>query len=959
MADNGQNGDPVAGDQVYSIATTLTAPAASSLPLQVVATTGTAGTVSANFSVQVVQIPSYATNAAINQAEAQIYSTAVQTRTIFTNPNWSTPNVLQEISGNLISMFSQFAGVANQNTALQSASIGLKGIRRAGIQSNNVHSEGIGQDILNFLSLGFFSPAQSGQSCDQLVQSFGPLRSTSTLPLLDPNDPNLKALADELVDLCPSDIQCPGPITEDDLLGNYNLVAAEWAVQYLSIGPPLPTPIAGCNGGTGKTLANVGVKADLEQFTDLTGAGLTTALGSGEISQQLIGQANDTLVGFAVDSSGNSRVMIGQAAPNETFAVPAGTYNLAARFGGDSANATLTNSPVYPNSITNISPLPGIILWLDPPEIQSFSPTFGPVGTPVTLSGYGFNPPSGSLTSINFNGANATVPSATDSSMTVVVPPGATTGPITVITTVGETTSSISFTVTASAGNPVPTIAGLNPSSLAAGAAPQTLTINGTGFLDSSTVTFNGISHAATFVNAGQLTISLTSADLATVGTYPVVVTNPAPGGGASIAKSFNVTNGQTANEWTWMSGADTAGQLGVYGTQGVPSVANVPGSRTEAASWTDSSGNFWLFGGATLSGTFNDLWRFNPTNDEWTWMSGSSSMNQPGVYGTQGVPAAANVPGSRGLATSWTDSNGNLWLFGGSTDTNDLWQFSPATQLWTWISGSGSYGTPGVYGTQGVPAATNVPGGRNEALGWIDSNGNLWLFGGSGYDSAGVYGELNDLWEFNPTTKMWTWVSGSSSMNQLGVYGTQGVPAATNVPGGRNGAISWTDTGGSLWLFGGNGFDGGNDSGGLLNDLWEFQPTTKKWTWVSGSSSANQPGVYGTQGVPAATNIPGGREYAVSWIDGSGNLWLFGGGYNDLWEYSPTTNLWTWVSGSSSGSHPGVYGTESVPAATNVPGTRESSATWVDGSGNLWLFGGAGSFSGGEELNDLWRYQP
>ena len=959
MADNGQNGDPVAGDQVYSIATTLTAPAASSLPLQVVATTGTAGTVSANFSVQVVQIPSYATNAAINQAEAQIYSTAVQTRTIFTNPNWSTPNVLQEISGNLISMFSQFAGVANQNTALQSASIGLKGIRRAGIQSNNVHSEGIGQDILNFLSLGFFSPAQSGQSCDQLVQSFGPLRSTSTLPLLDPNDPNLKALADELVDLCPSDIQCPGPITEDDLLGNYNLVAAEWAVQYLSIGPPLPTPIAGCNGGTGKTLANVGVKADLEQFTDLTGAGLTTALGSGEISQQLIGQANDTLVGFAVDSSGNSRVMIGQAAPNETFAVPAGTYNLAASFGGDTANATITNTPVYPNSITNISPLPGIILWLDPPEIQSFSPTFGPVGTPVTLSGYGFNPPSGSLTSINFNGANATVPSATDSSMTVVVPPGATTGPITVITTVGETTSSISFTVTASAGNPVPTIAGLNPSSLAAGAAPQTLTINGTGFLDSSTVTFNGISHAATFVNAGQLTISLTSADLATVGTYPVVVTNPAPGGGASIAKSFNVTNGQTANEWTWMSGADTAGQLGVYGTQGVPSVANVPGSRTEAASWTDSSGNFWLFGGATLSGTFNDLWRFNPTNDEWTWMSGSSSMNQPGVYGTQGVPAAANVPGSRGLATSWTDSNGNLWLFGGSTDTNDLWQFSPATQLWTWISGSGSYGTPGVYGTQGVPAATNVPGGRNEALGWIDSNGNLWLFGGSGYDSAGVYGELNDLWEFNPTTKMWTWVSGSSSMNQLGVYGTQGVPAATNVPGGRNGAISWTDTGGSLWLFGGNGFDGGNDSGGLLNDLWEFQPTTKKWTWVSGSSSANQPGVYGTQGVPAATNIPGGREYAVSWIDGSGNLWLFGGGYNDLWEYSPTTNLWTWVSGSSSGSHPGVYGTESVPAATNVPGTRESSATWVDGSGNLWLFGGAGSFSGGEELNDLWRYQP
>jgi hypothetical protein len=40
-------------------------------------------------------------------------------------------------------------------------------------------------------------------------------------------------------------------------------------------------------------------------------------------------------------------------------------------------------------------------------------------------------------------------------------------------------------------------------------------------------------------------------------------------------------------------------------------------------------------------------------------------------------------------------------------------------------------------------------------------------------------------------------------------------------------------------------------------------------------------------------TVAPGGRAYAQSWIDDSGNLWLFGGqdasGYlNDLWEYTP-----------------------------------------------------------------------
>lgn len=67
-------------------------------------------------------------------------------------------------------------------------------------------------------------------------------------------------------------------------------------------------------------------------------------------------------------------------------------------------------------------------------------------------------------------------------------------------------------------------------------------------------------------------------------------------------------------------------------------------------------------------------------------------------------------------------------------------------------------------------------------------------------------------------------------------------------------------------------------------------------WTWVSGSDTANQYGVYGTEGIASSSNVPGARDGAVSWIDGSGNFWLFGGqGYdstgnwdvlNDLWRY-------------------------------------------------------------------------
>ena len=40
-------------------------------------------------------------------------------------------------------------------------------------------------------------------------------------------------------------------------------------------------------------------------------------------------------------------------------------------------------------------------------------------------------------------------------------------------------------------------------------------------------------------------------------------------------------------------------------------------------------------------------------------------------------------------------------------------------------------------------------PGSRSGSISWIDSNGNLWFFGGLGYDSAGNLGDLNDLWQY------------------------------------------------------------------------------------------------------------------------------------------------------------------------------------------------------------------
>jgi len=356
--------------------------------------------------------------------------------------------------------------------------------------------------------------------------------------------------------------------------------------------------------------------------------------------------------------------------------------------------------------------------------------------------------------------------------------------------------------------------------------------------------------------------------------------------------------------EWTWVSGSNTVNQAGTYGTQGTAAPSNVPGGRKGAVSWIDSSGKLWLSGGygwdsAGDQDYLNDLWEYDPTTLEWTWVSGSNTVDQLGVYGTQGVSDSSNVPGAREWPVSWIDSQGKLWLFGGlgfnSGWHNDLWKYDPAILEWTWVSGSNIVYQAGIYGTKGTADPSNVPGAREWAVSWLDSQGKLWLFGGNGLDSTGRSGDLNDLWKYDPTILEWTWVSGSNTVDQLGVYGTKGAAAFSNVPGARSDAVSWLDSSGKLWLFGGFGLDSVGISG-WLNDLWKYDPTTLEWTWVSGSNALDQAGTYGTQGTAAPSNVPGARLWAVSWLDSSGKLWLFGGfgldsaGYtarlNDLWHY-------------------------------------------------------------------------
>jgi len=451
------------------------------------------------------------------------------------------------------------------------------------------------------------------------------------------------------------------------------------------------------------------------------------------------------------------------------------------------------------------------------------------------------------------------------------------------------------------------------------------------------------------------------------------------PGCGSGSAK----LSSNPSHEWTWTAGSDSWNQSGVYGSEGSSSPNNSPGARELASGWSDSNGDLWIFGGdiaitgVGIASVGNDLWKYSVANGDWTWMGGSEVPNQPGVYGTIRLASASNMPGAREAATSWRDSFGNFWLFGGiaydsiganAADMNDLWEFNPANGTWTWIVGSNlnslSAAAKGIYGTQGIPSSSNSPGARDSSNAWTDSAGNLWLFGGFGYDSVGNIGALNDLWSFNPATKIWTWVSGSNTAFAPGVYGSIGVAASSNVPQARERAVGWIDSNGNLWLFGGIGWN--SSAAGMLNDLWEFSIATNTWTWLSGSSTFDANGVYGTQGVAAPSNVPGARERAIGWGDDNGDFWMYGGlmnggsQFSDLWEYSVQSNMWTWVGGSTSTDLAAVYGTRGLGSESNFPGSRSDATGWTDTADGFWLFGGQQQDTNGNGLlNDLWLYHP
>jgi N-acetylneuraminic acid mutarotase len=577
--------------------------------------------------------------------------------------------------------------------------------------------------------------------------------------------------------------------------------------------------------------------------------------------------------------------------------------------------------------------------------------------------------------------------------------------------------------------------------SLTQSARTVTLTATGASGADSNPVTFTWNFGDQTVSDSTQATTgSPVTHNYAEPGQYDITLTiTDDHGTPLTLVKTIEVTDSSApklgVENWSWIGGSKYANGVGVFETEFKPDPKNLPSARQFAATWY-SGGKLWMFGGAGYdstanNGLLNDLWYCTPpdtsgatvANCLWTWVAGSNKANASGIYpSAAGVISATSMPGGRAAAATWTDLNGNLWLFGGegydstgaSGVLNDMWSFSASGQS-EWVSG------PKLINDQGN---ATTPASRAYATTWTDQKGNFWLFGGQGITSSGTAVYLNDLWCFTPnypnspthpscaneaaggttnvsastpiTSGTWTQVT-AGTQNGAGVY--TATPTAAALPGARINAQAWVDSAGNFWMFGGSGYDSAGTSGSL-NDVWTFNPgntgavNNKVWTYKAGSNIVNATEVTGTQGIGATSNYPSARLGTIGWTDSTGTiLWLFGGSgsdstattsasdgggaLNELWAFNTKNNEWAFVAGTNTtigadgtttvtpqsggvAGSAGIFSTQGTASVWNIPGSRIWSNLWVDSSNNVWIFGGTGDDVVGTSgyLNDLWLMQ-
>ncbi len=442
-------------------------------------------------------------------------------------------------------------------------------------------------------------------------------------------------------------------------------------------------------------------------------------------------------------------------------------------------------------------------------------------------------------------------------------------------------------------------------------------------------------------------------------------------------AQNWTFMKGYLVHDAPWHSTHPFPAPNSVHGPSMVFDASYKPSAREHCGGGIKGGNEIWMFGGINNDGGMSsDMWVFDIAQNKWAWVEDRGAAPN---YTDFGVESATAHPGLRRRAATAMDASGNIWLFGGegystmvsgySISRNDVWKYNTTTRKWTWVAG------PSV---QGDPGSSTLPSARHRVRGWFDNAGNFWVFGGcygqvidsrTGVDiewpdpSAWGY-EINvgynDLWKFNVTTKVWTCESGTPNAGRAinspsGSYPSSvGMSSTTYLPRARADYGWWKDNSDNFWFFG--GYSGEAHAGGVQSncDMWKYTPSTHVWTLMSGSQSTN---------TPQSTTDPGTLVEPLCWLGNDGNPWMYNGQSQTVWKFNATTNVWQAVDyrTTTSGASP-VSAGEGIETTTNLPGTQVTTFCHVKTANHVYFFNGFGRGTNSDApgiglTGALWRY--
>jgi hypothetical protein len=133
----------------------------------------------------------------------------------------------------------------------------------------------------------------------------------------------------------------------------------------------------------------------------------------------------------------------------------------------------------------------------------------------------------------------------------------------------GGTSNAVSFDIS----NGVPALTSLAPSATPAGSADFMLGVNGSEFVSTSVVLWNGSPRTTTLVNSTRVNAQILASDVAAEGSAAVTVENPPPGGGTSGSLTFQIVAPQpggnnTRDTATPISNGTISASISPYGDQ-------------------------------------------------------------------------------------------------------------------------------------------------------------------------------------------------------------------------------------------------------------------------------------------------------------------------------------------------------------------------------------------------------